>query len=702
MTLRPLCLLSAVLLGVSGLVFAQNTPPTPPAAAKPEVKVDNGTVHIRTGDLDIDSFLGLLEMLTGKSIIRPATLPATTYALNLTKAIPKEEAILAVESVLGLNGLGVVPMGDKFLKVVALAQAPKEAPQMIEGSTLSLPPSGRIAAKFFQFEHARITEVQAQILNLMSVGVGQTGATFFDKANAALITDTISNLQRIETLIQSFDRPMATPKFYTLKFAKASELVQKVQAIMQSAQLQTQFASTTTITADDRTNQIVLVTEPKRHDFFDEMITKLDVKADPNTRTEVVYLKHANSTEVATLLTSLISGQTAASQRAGATQLIQRAIIQGARQQAAQNPQQAQAVQAATAAALAGQQAASMGSNSFSSIITVLADERTNSIVVNGTMDDLRLIRELIDKVDIILPQVRIEVVIAEVTLTDNDTTGIAAMGLQVDGNKLVGVSGSLPGATLGGSFDSDGNPASHATINRPGTGGYTLSGLIQLKATPRKSNTNILMVPSIITTHNKKAMFTVSTNYPTISSYLNDTASTGTGSSVGTGYRSTVGETKVGTTLEVTPLIGDDGSIQMEIKQEVSDKVGSTTIDGNEQPIVGERTTESFVTVRSGEIIVLGGLQRNTNSTNRSRLGPIPFLGDLLGSRTKEINRTDLVFFVRPVILTNTSEDNKDYLRRLETNPNKGEVQKALDPSLQDSEKEAVPAKQPAVRRRK
>lgn len=691
MTIRPLRSWLVAALAGSSLALAQSPSPQAPQLLANQQANNDMVDAIKLSEADIDATLGMLEMLTGKTIIRPAALPVTTYTLQLKKPMPRSEAILALETVLGLNGIGVTPMGDKFLKVVALAQVRTEAPELIDGSTLGLPPSGKIAAKFFQLEHGRISEVAPQLQNIVSPGIG-VSIVMFERSNAALVTDTITNLQRIETLIESLDRPAATPRFFNLKFAKASELVQKIQTVMQSAALQSQFANNTTLTADDRTNQIVLVTESKKQQFFVDMIEKLDVKADPNTRTEVIYLKHATAKDVQVLLNTMITGQATAAQKAGSSQLIQRGLegqaIQITNSQGVQ--MQAPTVRSFT-------QGVNMApSTSFSTIITTLADERTNSIIVNGTMDDIRLIKELVDKVDIILQQVRIEAVIVEVTLTDNDTSGISTLGLNVEGNKLVGIKGEASGVSLGGSLatatdSKSGNVFSNirSSTNRD----FSLTGIISLSTTPRKSNANILQVPSITTTHNKKATFKVTTNYPTVNSYLADTTSNGSATGA---YRNTVGTTEVGTTLEVTPLIGDDGSIQMEIKQEVSDKVGTSKIDNNEQPIVGKRSTDSFITAKSGEVIVLGGFQRNSTNSDTNRLGPIPFIGDLLGSRSKTRQRTDLVFFLRPVILTNTGADNIEYLTRLEKVPGDMQIKDALSipATTQDTKGNRPPTK--------
>ena len=152
----------------------------------------------------------------------------------------------------------------------------------------------------------------------------------------------------------------------------------------------------------------------------------------------------------------------------------------------------------------------------------------------------------------------------------------------------------------------------------------------------------------------------------------------------MGAGYRSTVNSKDIGIQLSVKPLIGTDGSVQLEIKQEVSDILGDIIIDGNPQPRIGRRSTESFVSAKSGEIIVLGGLQRSTQTKSTSRLGPIPLIGDLLGSRTKGRTRTDLVFFLRPTILTSTTADNAPALAQIENFPKaeRGEIKKLLQPT--------------------
>ncbi|MDQ5979987.1 MAG: Type secretory pathway, component PulD, partial [Verrucomicrobiota bacterium] len=257
-----------------------------------------------------------------------------------------------------------------------------------------------------------------------------------------------------------------------------------------------------------------------------------------------------------------------------------------------------------------------------------------------------------------------IEVVIAEVTLSDNASSGIGELGLQITDGKLVGFSSSGAGYNI-----------NQATFS---AGTTDLTAAIGLSTTPRKTKAVILSQPNIMTTHNRKGEIFVGESRPTINSYIND--NTGTAGGVG-GYRSTVGQQEIGIELIVTPLIGTDGSVQLEIEQNVDDVLGEIEIDGNPQPRVGKRNAKSFVSARTGEIIVVGGLQRTSQTKRTNRLGPIPILGDLFGSRTRENARTDLVFFLRPTVLTNTAADGAAAIEQVEKFPkeHREQVREAL-----------------------
>ncbi len=644
----------------------------PPPAVIPEQGDTIGPINM-PGD-SLDSVLSLLERWTGKSLLRPQNLPEVTVSLSLKEKVSKKEAIQAVETLLNLNGIALTPLGQRFLKVTALKDAKSEAPEYIEGSTLDLTPSGRTASKLFQLQFLRVSEFMPQIAALLNPAAASPPLVF-EKTNSALITDSVSNLQRIETLVARLDQPALaglSPKFYSLHFAKASDVVTKMRTMLNGA-LQSQLGTATSYSADDRTNQIVLITDSRQFAFFNDLIAKLDVKSDPNTRNEVIFLKHAAAKDVATILSQLVTGQNNAAKTTGSDQVrALNAVVNSTPPAAAPGAPAAAPLPAAPA--LAGLGLGLESSSQFSPILTILPEERSNSIVASGTVDDIRLIRDLVAKIDVLLAQVRIEVVIAEVTLDDAATDGISALGLTVVKDKIVGFSAAAAGTSITG-----------GTVSRnPTNGNLDLAATIGLSTTPRKTITNILSVPNIITTHNKSGKIFVGTEQPIITSYVNTGTTTAAAGNVAAGYNSQVSYKDIGITLTVKPLIGADGSVQLDMQQEVKQVTGSVTIDGNSQPIIGSRTTDSFVSAKSGEIIVLGGLQQRNETKSTNRLGPIPFIGDLFGSRTRDNTRTDLIFFLRPTVLTNTDEDNAPALRQLETLPKeqRSKIRQAILPN--------------------
>ncbi len=610
---------------------------TPPAAPAPAPAAAEELVGpIKLAEVDIDSVLSLIESYTGRTILRPQALPASTYTLKLNKAVPKSEAVTALETLLALNGVGVSPLGDKFLKVVPLVQVKTEAPEMIDGSTLGLPASGHIATKLFQLEFLRVGEFVPQITPLMSPGVAN-GLVSLEKANAVLVTDTVSNLQRVELLIRQLDKPNTnglTPKFYPLSYAKASDLVNRLRSLFQGP-LASQLGSATTFNADDRTNQVILLSDPRQHALFDELIAKLDVKGELNTRNEVIYLKHAAAKDVASLLSQLVSGQNSVAQKNGTTATA--ALRPGTT---------APATPVAPAPAVPG---LAVAAEEFSSLITVLPDERSNAVVVSGTVDDLRLIHGLVDQLDIVLAQVRIEVVIAEVTLTDTDKSGISALNLTVGPGS--------DGRTMITNFSADAAAAGGGIAGWNVTGGVVspLSFQAALGNNGQRHNVKVLQAQTIATIHNKEAKIAVTQQQPIITGSTSTPVGVTTTTNTGFSTSSQVTYKDIGITLNVTPLIGDDGSIELKIDQVVDDVIGNVTVDGNLQPIIGHREANSYLNVIDGQMIVLGGLQRTSQTRDRTKVGffwELPIISHLFGGRTHEADRTELLLFIRPHVL--------------------------------------------------
>jgi len=614
------------------------------AALPPTLKDTDAVGPLILRQDSIEQGLSILELLTGKIVLRGPGLPTAPLSLELTETLPRIQAINALETLLSLNGVAIVPMGERFLKAVPLGTARTEVGTFIEDTTLGLPPSGQIASKLFVLRFLRAQEFSQQVTALIS---GAIPPVAFEKANALLVTDTIASLQRVEAIYNRLDRDdtiTAKPRYLPLRNAKAGELASRLTAMIASPPLNALVAPTT-ILSDDRTNQLIVALDDRTYPLFLDLVQRLDDKTESYLQNEVIALKNASAKDVAVLLGQL-SGK-----RLSAT-------VTTPGLSSAPKPAEGAPPPIVTSTAIA----TDAPSANFSELLSVVPDERSNALVVVGTPQDLRLIRDLVAKIDVLLAQVRIEVVIAEVTLTDAASTGISELGLRIEGSKLVGFNGS--GSGLG---------ISNATLTRSAAGDVDLAATITAGTTPRKGNTRILSVPNIVTTHNKEASIFVGEARPVISSYLQDSSSVTTGS----GYRTSVSATEIGIELKVQPLIGHDGTVQLAIQQEVNDVTGSVLIDGNEQPVIGKRRTSSFVSVRDGEVVVLGGLQRTQSIRSTSRLGPVPIIGDLLGARRREQTRTDLVFFLRPRILLNTGDPSIQ--AAIEQNLQQPEIRRAL-----------------------
>jgi len=671
------------------VVFAAARLPAQGPAPRPANPPNNGLITYNIQGADVDAVLQNLEEWTGRTVIRPQALPPATYTLKMTAT--KSDLIIAVESLLEANMVAVIPLGEKYLRVVPLQLARTEAPEYIEGSTLGLPPSDRIVTKLFQLHFLRVSEFFSpqMVQNMFSPNVAG-GVVAVEKANAAFVTDTLANIQRTERLIDQVDKPMMAglePKFYTLRNgAKASDVVNRLHTIL-SGPLQNQIGSATTYSADDRTNQVILLADPHQTALFDGLIDKLDVVSAPNTRNEVIYLKHADAQTVAPILQQLITGVVAAAQKGTTSQSLRPGEAgQAPGERGVPNlpgglppgaaPGGTLVASAAPQAAVAAAVSANPN-NEFSTLAIIQADERSNSIIVSGTVDDIRLIKELISKIDIVLAQVRIEVIVAEVTLTDTDQSGISALNLTVGtdntrGTHITNFSGSVPGWDVTSGVV---NPlALQAALNTTTTGSRNL--------------VKILQTPVITTTHAKQGEVNVGEKDPLITSTQSTPVSGGTTTTSGFSTNSTVSYQDISVDLKVTPLIGDDGNIAMTIDQIVDDIIGNVTINGNSQPIIGHRETNSFINCKDGQMVVLGGLQRTQKSTSQTKLGllfEIPILSQLLGGHTDELQRTELLIFVRPHVIPieASTGDTKEEVKVMSN-------RKDIDAYLQD------PSKQP------
>ena len=620
-----------LLLGLAPLAHAQNNSvPLEPTIEDPDALID---LIVLTDETAIQ-VLELLEQLTGKIILRRQDIPATKINFNSRGPLKKSEAILALESLLSLNGVMLTDMGGRFLKAVPASNPSSQVPNMIMGSTLEKESSQQIYAKLFKLDYLVADQTTTGIISpFLSPN---NNLTIFPKSNAYLITDALINLQRIESLLAEMDKPEKVREeieFIKLEYIQASDMQSQLSTLIEGS-LKSYLQGNTKVTADERTNQLIIVTHPANLTIIKSVIDNIDIDAAPLTASEVYPLKQAKAEEVVKIIDEIITGQRKSREEDAKTSSTEIRI-------------ETTPTAETTTATLNNTNNASL---QFSDFVGLSADERTNAIVAYGTQQDLKTIEALIQKIDIPLPQVRIEAIITQVALSEDQNSGLKKFTVLFDGD---GSFASNNGTNL--SLTND-NVLSQITTTDPYiTGNFSIDGILELAESD--SDIKILSTPSIVVSHNEEGVINVSESRPIITG----SSSNLTTSSTTTNVRSSIEYRDIGIQLEVTPLIGADGSVQMEIQQSADQlSLEKSEIDNNELPIIGKREANSTITVQDGQIAVLAGLQQNElndTATYFPLIGRLPILNQLLSSKSKKFNRTELIIFIRPTIVRNPQQ---------------------------------------------
>lgn len=268
--------------------------------------------------------------------------------------------------------------------------------------------------------------------------------------------------------------------------------------------------------------------------------------------------------------------------------------------------------------------------------ISLVVDERSNSLIFKTTGSHYQSLLPLIKRLDMLPKQIMLEVVIAEVSLTDEFKQGVE-FALN-DGNYGISTEGAFFGEGFGGLA-------------------YALQGTIgrlALNLFQSNSLVNIISRPSLVVRDGVRAAISVGTNIPVVGQTSSDPIN-GDRQTTSIEYR------KTGVELEVTPTVNAQGYVIMSIKQTISNEVdsgGSTSAGGN--PSLFERTIDTEVVAESGRTIILGGLISENKSSIDSQvplLGDIPLLGNLFKAKTRGGDKTELVLMVTPRIIESSDE---------------------------------------------
>jgi general secretion pathway protein D len=291
----------------------------------------------------------------------------------------------------------------------------------------------------------------------------------------------------------------------------------------------------------------------------------------------------------------------------------------------------------------------------------VIADERTNSLLVFANDEDMKMITNIIGKLDVVLAQVLIDTIIMEVNLTGTESQGISysqpqgsvgrASGLGGVNNLTTAASGFLTGSSTTNSGAGPLGGAGSTLASLPG--GFSYFGKfgndlnVVLEAVAGDSRINVLSRPRIQTSHAVPADLFIGQTVP----YITGTYNYGYSS----GPSSQYSQLEVGIHLQVLPLINPDGLVVMDIQADVEQIASYTQISGNAVPTTSKRQAGAKVAVRDGETIILGGFISDTRSKSDSGvpgLKDIPLLGNLFKSRSVNNQRDELIMLMRPTVL--------------------------------------------------
>lgn len=590
-------------------------------------------------DQDTNSIIELLEDLTGKYAIRAQNVPQVqiNFKTKDDEGLTLEESILVIETLLSLNGVAITNLGshEKFFRVLPAAGVSAQVPDFLDRDLIDgMPASQKVYSTYFDLDYLTVEQAMPKIQPFLTPGVGTT--VIFEKANSFLITDALINIQRIKSLLNDIDKPSKNVelKFFSLSHMDATGMQQLLDRLAQGP-LKAQLEGNTVMEADERTNQLMVLTHKSNLSIIEEIIKKLDVNVAAKTKSKVFSIKYADSKEVEALITQVINNQQSVRSKTE-----KKTGSSTARPTTTTKP-------AATPARNTNPNAGIGETNlQFSDYVIIVADERSNSIVASGTDSDLTYIEQLVNQIDVPLPQVRIEAIIAEVSLTKDMRRGIEAFQYNFNVNSVLD-----DGVTAIGDENFAMNLMTGTFTGR--TGRYTLDFVYD--ASKANANVKVLSNPAILTTHNQEAIINISESRPIVTAVQ----SSG-GLNVGGFVNSQVQYRDIGIQLKVKPLIGSNGAVQMEIEQKIEDIGETIEINGNPNPAIKKKEANSFVSVNDQEVIILGGLQSLRTANSHSTSGPlslIPIVGNLFGSRQKEGNVSELIIFLKPHVITTATE---------------------------------------------
>ena len=590
---------------------------------------------------EIESVARTMATITGRNVVVD---PRVKGTINLAteRPVSPTAALNQFAAVLRLQGFSIVDTGGLY-KIVPEADAKLQGNVVNAGSVNALPTSNQIVTQIFRLNH----ESANNLVPVLRPLIGPNNTINVNPGNNSLvITDYADNLQRIGRIITSLDVAGATDvEVIPLQHAVAADLAALVSRLIDPAVTaggagQADASYKTTLIAEPRSNSLVLrAANPARLALVRSLVTRLDQPSSANVsgNIHVVYLKNADAVALATTLRAALAGESSAG--GGGSGLAASARATSPLNTAGAGNPSGSPVAASAQPSTGGQ---------------IQADPATNSLIITAPEPQYRQLRAVIDQLDSRRAQVYVESLIAEVNADKAAEFGIQWQGaLGNSGDSLIGLLGTNFGSGGQNIIDlASGNatptPGLNVGVARRTNGVYVLGFLARFLQ--QNGEGNILSTPNLLTLDNEEAKIVIGQNVPFVTGQF-----TNTGSNNGSvNPFQTIERKDVGLTLRVKPQISENGTIKLTIFQEVS-SVQASSVNSASGLITNKRSIESTVLVDDGAIVVLGGLLQDEFAANQDKvpgLGDVPVFGNLFRSESRSRRKTNLMVFLRPVVV--------------------------------------------------
>ncbi|QJR12705.1 Secretin XpsD [Usitatibacter rugosus] len=584
--------------------------------------------------------------------VHPAV--AGTVTFRTIKPISRKELLPTLEMLLRQNNAALVQEEGVYKILPITAVRGSVSPQL--GNAQSALPAG------FSVIVVPLRYVGAKEMERLLQPFAADNTVRVDEVrNLIIIAGHQREMKHLMDTIELFDVDWLTGYsvgLFPIKSADVKTLVTELDKVFGPAG-QGPLAGIVRVIPIERLNALLVVTTQARYlELAKTWVDRLDQLGGTSggTRFFVYYVKNGKAENLAQLIGDLFSGRRSASNNPSLAPGARPAEIRSQTPYSQPGAPNAPAAAAAPASAVSFNMQGGVGSTA--SEVRVIADKDTNSLLILAAPSDYDVIEGALRKLDVVPRQVLVEVLLAEVRLSDELTFGINWFLNGRNGSNTTGAirTGGLPvTADLA------------VPLLDPGFQLVSRSGdLVRavLNSLGKDGKAQVLASPQLMVLDNQKAQFKVGDR-------ISVQTQTQTGVNTGAGVLNSYQYLETGVLLTITPRINSGNQVTLEVNQEVSDPVagtGGTAVNPN--PDVTSRSVQTTVVIASGESVVLAGMIREASGhtgTGVPILSKIPVLGAAFGSQTWKRDRTELVLVITPRIVSDSrqAQDASDELRR-------------------------------------